>query len=407
MKPTHRSEHILDLVFAADDTAVTVANVNFISDHYPITFDLVLELPVIRGSSSVPVYSKSSFSELCFWWNLSFLHSYCVWRNLNEITVGDWYCLNYALMSSISLKRKRRRELPYYYSSHSIHLLNQQSTITRRLQRQWTLKDALDLKRVKLDVTRSIELDETLLLSELGPTSNCFRLLRSIKNKPMPSRMKWHDNVAFSDSDKAELFNSYLASVYSDTGSIDAVPSEPSNRSAGSTILLQDVPLSVDRVEKLLCKVDDDSTHSSDQVPPFVLQSQSSNISISVFLLFCSILNCAIWPDVWKTSIITPIHKKDRTDDVTNYRQIGILPKLSLVLERILFDFIYPKVQSKISRSQFGFMSKKSTVLQLIVFLHNLYKWYDVNEPCFVVFFDIQKAFDTVPHSLSISKLQT
>ena len=115
MEPTHRSGNIPDVVFAADDTAGNVANVNLISDHYPITFDLVLELPVIRGSSSVSVYSKSSYYGLCFWWNLSFLHSYCVWRNPDEITVGDWYCLfNYALMSSISLKRKRRRELPYY-----------------------------------------------------------------------------------------------------------------------------------------------------------------------------------------------------------------------------------------------------------------------------------------------------
>ena len=407
MEPTHRSGNILDLVFAADDTAVTVANVNLISDYYPNTFDLVLELPIIRGSYSVSVYCKSSFNELCFWWNLSFLHSYCVRRNPKDIAVGDWCCLfNYALMSPISLKRKQRRELPYYYSSHSVHLLNQQSTITRRLQRQWTLRDALDLKRVKLDVTRSIELDETLLLSELGPTSNCLRLLRSIKNKPTPSCMKWHDKVAFADSDKAEFFNSYFASVYSDIGSIDAVHSEPSNGSSGSTILLQDVLLSVDRVDKLLCKINDSSTYSFGLVPPFVLQSQSSNISTSVFLLFRSILNCAIWPDVWKTSIITPIHKKGQTDDVTNYRPISILPKLSLVLERILFDFIYPKVRSKNSRSQFGFMSKKSTVLQLIAFLDNLYKCYDVNEPCFVVYFDIQKAFDTVPHSLLISKLQ-
>ena len=92
---------------------------------------------------------------------------------------------------------------------------------------------------------------------------------------------------------------------------------------------------------------------------------------------------------------------------MTNYRPISILPKLSLVLERILFDFIYPKVRSKFSSSQFGFMSKKSTVLQLIAFLDNLYKCYDVNEPCFIVYFDIQKAFDTVPHSLLISKLQS
>ena len=74
MEPTHRSGNILDLVFAADDTAVTVANVNLISDHYPITFDLVLELPIIRGSSSVSVCSKFSFNELFFWWNLSVVY---------------------------------------------------------------------------------------------------------------------------------------------------------------------------------------------------------------------------------------------------------------------------------------------------------------------------------------------
>ena len=196
----------------------------------------------------------------------------------------------------------------------------------------------------------------------------------------MPSCMKWHDNIAFSDSDKAELFNLFFASGYSDTGSIDAVPSEPSNGSSGSTILLHDVPLSVDRFEKLLCKINDSSTYSFDLVPPFFLQSQSSNLSTSVFLLFCSILNSAIWPDVWKTSIITitPIHKKGQTDDMTNYRPNSILPKLSLVLERILFDFINSKVRSKFSRSQFCFMSKNSTVLQLIAFLENLYKCYDM-----------------------------
>ena len=102
---------------------------------------------------------------------------------------------------------------------------------------------------------------------------------------------------------------------------------------------------------------------------------------------------------------MTPIFKSGASSQVSNYRPISILPKLSLILERILFKFIYAKVRDKISSHQSGFMTRRSTTLQLITYLDYLYENLDNNNEVAVIYFDVKKAFDSVSHSLLVSKL--
>ena len=49
-------------------------------------------------------------------------------------------------------------------------------------------------------------------------------------------------------------------------------------------------------------------------------------------------------PDAWKKARVTPIHKSGDTSDPTNYRPISILPILSKVLERLVFNQVYDYV---------------------------------------------------------------
>ena len=60
--------------------------------------------------------------------------------------------------------------------------------------------------------------------------------------------------------------------------------------------------------------------------------------------------------------------------DVTCYRPINLLSCISKVLERIIFDEIYPLVQEKLHTKQFGFRRKRSATLQLLLFLDRIYK---------------------------------
>ena len=91
---------------------------------------------------------------------------------------------------------------------------------------------------------------------------------------------------------------------------------------------------------------------------------------------------------------------------VENIGRMIILCRYSLVFECISFDFISPNMKSLICKQQQGFVKLISTVTQIIHFLD---KVYDIWDDCFFAlsaYFDIGKAFDTVPHHLLLSKFQ-
>ena len=47
------------------------------------------------------------------------------------------------------------------------------------------------------------------------------------------------------------------------------------------------------------------------------------------------------FPNDWKTAVVTPLFKKGFTDDPGNYKPISILPILSKLLERHVFNYLY------------------------------------------------------------------
>ena len=64
------------------------------------------------------------------------------------------------------------------------------------------------------------------------------------------------------------------------------------------------------------------------------------------------------------------------------------------------------KVNGLLSQKQYGFISGRSTVLQLIKTLDEWTSEMDKGNYTYVIYMDFQKAFDTVPHTILISKLK-
>ena len=65
------------------------------------------------------------------------------------------YLLRYPF--SIRQKRKRRLNFPIYYSSHTIHLLNQKDTNICKMFRFWSLQLALEQRELDLTPSQSFE----------------------------------------------------------------------------------------------------------------------------------------------------------------------------------------------------------------------------------------------------------
>ena len=68
------------------------------------------------------------------------------------------------------------------------------------------------------------------------------------------------------------------------------------------------------------------------------------------FLASCMIISIThfhVLPTAMKYAEVAPIHKKDDKTDKENYRPITILPILSKVYERLMYNQIHPYYHTK------------------------------------------------------------
>ncbi|XP_065682360.1 uncharacterized protein LOC136095558 [Hydra vulgaris] len=118
------------------------------------------------------------------------------------------------------------------------------------------------------------------------------------------------------------------------------------------------------------------------------------SISKPLFYLISFSFENSIFPNKLKLAKINPILKKGDCINVSNYRPISLLPVLSSTLNNLLY------------KNQFGFQSRCSTEHAIIKLADKIFKSFDSDELVLGVFVDLSKAFDTVDHSILLSKLK-
>ena len=315
-EPTHIRGNILDLCFTSDESACSYAvHADRASDHYPISISISMADDYNAHCDFFTVYSKSSFRPEVFF-NASIpLFQLCASMSIPNFDefVHDWYdAATGALHNSLQIKRLKRTILPSFYSSHTVHLLNKAGTCRRKLA-----KDARSpqLESIELDLCHSLELDKITLLQSFGnyALSDCFKFLRLVnKRSPIPQTIKWERQIADTDFTKAELFNSYFASVY-DSASVVA---RNCVFHTDAPIKLDDATMSIDIIEHKLSKVADSNNAVADGIPPFILRLNAALLAPVVMTFFSQIIRFRTWPDIWKCAQVLPYHKSGSKSDV-------------------------------------------------------------------------------------------
>ena len=98
-------------------------------------------------------------------------------------------------------------------------------------------------------------------------------------------------------------------------------------------------------------------------------------------------------------------HKDCPKNSIENYRPISLPQKVSLIFERILFNYIYSAIKDKLHPKQLGFQAEKGAVLQLLGYLETIYR--QSSSILFAVYLDYNKVFDKVPYAVLLKKLHT
>ena len=125
-------------------------------------------------------------------------------------------------------------------------------------------------------------------------------------------------------------------------------------------------------------------------------------------IIFDNILETGIFPDQWKEANVTPVHKKNDKQIISNYRPISLLPVLAKVFERIIFKNLYNHLISNglITKNQSGFRPGDSCTNQLLSFVHEIHTAFNKCLEVRSVYLDMSKAFDKVWHEGLIFKLE-
>lgn len=114
------------------------------------------------------------------------------------------------------------------------------------------------------------------------------------------------------------------------------------------------------------------------------------------------------FPESWKRSKVIPLHKKDEVTYPKNYRPVSLLPVLSKVLERVIFEQMisYLEENHLLHHSHHGFRSSHSTATALIEMYDQWIEAFENDKITAVVMLDLSAAFDVVDHDIMIQKLE-
>ena len=152
--------------------------------------------------------------------------------------------------------------------------------------------------------------------------------------------------------------------------------------------------------------------HGWDNISIRMIQLCGKEIILPLQLLFKSMLEEGIFADDWKKSNVVPVHKKESTNLIKNYRPISLLPIFSKIFEQLIFNSLFNYfMQNKIfTDCQSGFILGGSwCVAQLLSITHEICKSFDCNSPADTrgIFLDISKSFNKIWHEALIFKLKT
>ena len=116
-------------------------------------------------------------------------------------------------------------------------------------------------------------------------------------------------------------------------------------------------------------------------------------------------VNCD-FPNALKNADITPAHKKGETTNKENYRPVSVLPTVSKIFERNIYDQIYNYISPYLSPYLCGFRKGYSAQDCLVIMLERWKKALDNKKVAGALLTDLSKAFDCVNHELLIAKLE-
>lgn len=260
----------------------------------------------------------------------------------------------------------------------------------------------IERSRCKLLLAR----DEKEFISETEKSldNNCsknfFKFVNSLDNcHDIPSSVFLNDEHAHDGQSIVDLFAKKFGAVYrnSDLSSL--------HLNFDFVDTLSSITFSESDILKCINDLDGTSAPGPDNIHPLFIKNTRVFIASLLTKLFNHSLRNGIFPEKWKLSFVTPLYKNGDRADVNNYRPINKYNVMAKMLDNLIYDRTYQFLRKFFVPEQHGFIERRSTVTNLIVYLDFITSSINKGTVVHAMYSDLSKAFDCVNIDLLIRKL--
>jgi hypothetical protein len=145
-----------------------------------------------------------------------------------------------------------------------------------------------------------------------------------------------------------------------------------------------------------------------DNISPRLLKTCAQDLAHIFKVIFNqSLHNCKV-PELWKTSIIVPVPKKQTAHELNDYRPVALTPTIMKCMERLVLRHLLHHCEDQLDEHQFAYKSRRSVDDATTLLVHKISQHVDTpGHYARVLFADFSSAFNTMRPSILLDKLQS
>jgi hypothetical protein len=400
------SKNINDILLLNDDKIVPKFKIDEteFSDHKIIEFSL--NIPKRKSSNDkkeIKLFKKGDYKMINY--HLAWVDWDKILANKNVTNMVETF--NFVIEETIKnfIPQKRvGKNSPIKYPKNIRMMAKEKRTAWRKYKQNYISKD--EYKKISKSYESAVSEHKLKIVSNKIKQEKISSIYKLVKKSKMFMNdipiLTTENGEIFDSKSKAEQFRKNFAKNF---GNSENKIKEINCNSETACILPEFEPY---MIESTLKKIPAKLSQCPDPANLYFLKKCATPLAYPLSIIFKESLKTGIVPEIWKLSHIFPIFKKKGSrNEVENYRPVSLTSSVVRVLEKFILNHLRRHLLKNkiISSEQFGFMPSRSCMLQLISTIKDWIEELERGNSVDVIYFDLEKAFDSVDHEILIDKL--
>ena len=243
---------------------------------------------------------------------------------------------------------------------------------------------------------------------------NSWRILKEVinkrKNRSVCSKFMLNGQFVTDKTMISNSFNSFFVNMGPNLARKNPHSNIPCTKYIPGGRHLQSLLLSSTYEEEIKICIQrlNDGSPGWDNITSKIIKASCNHIVRPLTHIFNLSLTTGVFPTELKIARVIPLFKSGDPHIFSNYRPVSVLPILSKILERLMYNRIlnYLNNNNLLYEYQFGFREKHSPNLAMIYLVDKISNALQNGEYVLGLYLDFSKAFDTVNHKILLEKLE-